>query len=68
MDLCLDLFEGAWLASKCASASATMKLKDFFEPIQLGAGAKGGCEAAVMQPDIYIYIYICIYIYIYIYI
>ena len=24
-----------------------MKLKDFFEPIQLGAGASGGCEAAV---------------------
>ena len=27
--------------------SQLLKLKDFFEPIQLGAGAKGGCEAAV---------------------
>lgn len=35
------------LAAKCANNFATAKLSEYFSPRQLGAGAKGGCEAAV---------------------
>ena len=35
------------LASKCASAFAVTKLSDYLQPVQLGAGVPGGCEAAV---------------------
>ena len=35
------------LASKCVNSFATNKLASYFSPHQLGAGVKGGCEAAV---------------------
>ena len=35
------------IAAKCANSFATAKLKDYFSPIQLGVGVKGGCEAAI---------------------
>jgi hypothetical protein len=35
------------LSAKCANASASKKLYDFFSPIQLGVGVSGGCEAAI---------------------
>ena len=35
------------IAAKCANTFATAKLKDYFNPTQLGVGVAGGCEAAV---------------------
>jgi hypothetical protein len=35
------------LAAKCANNFATSKLSEYFAPIQLGVGIRGGCEAAV---------------------
>ena len=35
------------LAAKCANMYATAKLSDLLQPLQLGVGVKGGCEAAV---------------------
>jgi len=35
------------LASKCANSYAVSKLTPYFAPHQMGAGVKGGCEAAV---------------------
>jgi Reverse transcriptase (RNA-dependent DNA polymerase) len=35
------------IAAKCANAHATAVLADYFQPIQLGVGTPGGCEAAV---------------------
>ena len=35
------------LAAKCANTYASAKLLDYFNPIQLGVGVRGGCEAAV---------------------
>ena len=35
------------LAAKCANMYAVTKLSDVLQPIQLGVGVKGGCEAAV---------------------
>ena len=33
------------LAAKCANTSASAKLLNYFNPIQLGVGVRGGCEA-----------------------
>ena len=35
------------LTAKCANTVALDQLGDFFAPIQLGVGVKGGCEAAI---------------------
>jgi hypothetical protein len=35
------------IAAKCANAHATAVLADYLQPIQLGVGTPGGCEAAV---------------------
>ena len=35
------------LTAKCANTIALDQLGDFFAPIQLGVGVKGGCEAAI---------------------
>ena len=35
------------IAAKCANAHATAVLSDYLQPLQLGVGTPGGCEAAV---------------------
>ena len=35
------------IAAKCANAHATAVLADYLQPLQLGVGTPGGCEAAV---------------------
>src|SRR5207244_3098153 len=35
------------IAAKCANVYAVNKLSEFLQPIQLGFGVKGGCEAPV---------------------
>jgi len=35
------------IAAKCANSYATSQLTDYFNPIQMGVGVPGGCEAAV---------------------
>ena len=35
------------LTAKCASAHAIERLADYFNPLQVGVGIAGGCEAAV---------------------
>lgn len=35
------------IAAKCANTFALSKLTDYFNPLQLGVGIPGGCEAAV---------------------
>ena len=35
------------IAAKCANAHATAVLAGYLQPLQLGVGTPGGCEAAV---------------------
>ena len=38
------------LAAKCVNIFASAKLLNYFNPIQLGVGVRGGCEAAAVHP------------------
>lgn len=42
------------IAAKCANSYATSQLTDYFNPIQMGVGVPGGCEAAVHATRRYI--------------
>ena len=35
------------MTAKCANISALEKVADIFQPVQLGVGVSGGCEAAI---------------------
>jgi len=42
------------IAAKCANTYAASQLADYFNPVQLGVGISGGCEAAVHATRRYI--------------
>jgi len=42
------------IAAKCANSYATSQLTDYFNPIQMGVGVPGGCEAAIHATRRYI--------------
>ena len=42
------------IAAKCANSYTTSQLTDYFNPIQMGVGVPGGCEAAVHATRRYI--------------